>query len=1145
MSPQADAVIARLERARQRWWRCSLVSGFVLAGAFALAVFAAFALVDALVGLPQRGLLALFVGWSLLTVGAVGAVLLRLRRCRRSLSATARRVEIEMPELESHLINLVQFASSVSDQTRNGSTGDPFRRAALTEAAVAMTDVAIEQAATRSSRRRRYALGMQTPQDTIEAWAVLAAVALLTVLLGAAVPTWTSATRRLARPWAFIPTVGSVKIVRVAPGNTEVLMGSGLEITAQVESPAPKNERATLFVRPKGSNGSETAVRMLPDASQHTFVGALAQVLGPLEYRLQVGDSQTKRYTVLVYERPTVSAVEATYEFPAYLGRPNQTRSQNHADLEAPQFTRASLRITPSTPVASGRLVIDGQTVPARVSDGGRALLAELLLKDSTTYTIQLVTRSGHTDPEPRINRVKVVPDAPPFVQLAEPAREASAAAGAKVPVVVRAGDDYGLSEARIEIKPVDVENPDRDTSRSDSTASASATPETLARWTTFADPASATLFRELVLDPVKFKPGRSVLVRAVVRDGRALELPGQTLEPQEARTPWHRVRVIAPETKSSADLARLDALRAGLLRLLEEQVRARVLAAEVPKRATKDDATRSAEEAVRRQTGVQKGAVALIESVGPAAAEETRTVKRVLNKLAYGDMLTAVRQAEALAHLESPAASAAPAAALMLTQDRVIDVLRRLLNELGKETAQLLADLKKKPSTELPQDVKDKLRDLKSKLQEFLKQQKKVIEATENLAKTPVDDFTEKDKQLLKDLAAAEDDWSKFMADRHTDLSKLPEQDFSNPSALKELLEVQTELKMAQDALTKKTADIAVPLEQLGAEMAKEITTNIEKWLPDTPDRERWSQEEPLTDSMKEAPMAELPKELEDIVGNLMEGEEDLFDEMEDVSSSWTDSLDKGSGWDAMDGPISNMSARGVTGNRLPNSSEISGRSGEGRSGKSTGEFVADTAYGKGGRKTPSRLTPDANVKGQVKDFSKDPVGGATGGGKESGQGGEGLRGPVPNRQERQLARLAAKQASLRNKAEAVDLKFQVMKFHHTDLKKLIGQMAAVEDDLRAGRYRNALRRREVLLEGLDQARMAVRGEFVIRQDQTANLPTEIQKEILGSMKEASPEGWDELNRRYFERLSTARPATPAPAPAPAPSPAGNAPPR
>ena len=73
-------------------------------------------------------------------------------------------------------------------------------------------------------------------------------------------------------------------------------------------------------------------------------------------------------------------------------------------------------------------------------------------------------------------------------------------------------------------------------------------------------------------------------------------------------------------------------------------------------------------------------------------------------------------------------------------------------------------------------------------------------------------------------------------------------------------------------------------------AEMAKEITCNLEKWLPEGPDRERWSQEEPLTDAMKEAPLAELPRTLQDQVGNLMEEEKDLFDEMEDVSTSWAD---------------------------------------------------------------------------------------------------------------------------------------------------------------------------------------------------------------------------------------------------------------
>jgi hypothetical protein len=773
------------------------------------------------------------------------------------------------------------------------------------------------------------------------------------------------------------------------------------------------------------------------------------------------------------------------------------------------------LRIHPSTPIAHGYLDVDGRHVHGRREDDGRTLAAELRLTESATYTIHLFTDGEHTDAEPRVNRIQVLPDAPPTVQVVEPASTGTGGvvAGGAATVVVRAADDRGLGLLRIEMK-----------------AGEDGAAETLASRAAFSDAADAVLAHPLWLDPARFAPGQAVLVRGVARDRRLWDEPGLRLEPQETATPWIPLRVLDPAAQATADLAQLDTLRAALGKILQDQVAARVATIEIPRQATAADAARAAGDVRRRQVAVHQAAVTLVGTIGPADDAARQTIRRVVNKLAFGAMLDAVRRAEALEGVAPLAALAEPAAALGATQDQVIDVLRRLLGELRRDTDALLAELPRRPDSALPPDAQEKLRDLRDKLLEFLKQQKKVIEAIEDLAKTPVDDFREDDQKRLKALADQEDDWSRFLDDAHSDLSKLPEQDFSNPSLLKEMVEVQTEIQMAADALTKKTADIAVPLEQLGAEMAAEMTTNVEKWLPDTPDRERWSQEEPLTDEMKEAPLAELPGELEDIAGELMEQEEDLFDEMEDASSRWADSIDKGAGWDALDGPISNNSARGVTGNRLPNSSEIAGRSGEGRQGQASGEFVADTAVGKGGRKTPSRLTPDPFVKGQVNDLSKDPGGGATGGGKQSGFGGAGLQGPVPNRPQQPMARLASKQAELRNKAEGLDLRFRVLQYHHVDWKSLIDQMAAVEQDLRGGLYQNALRRRGVLLEGLDQVRMAPQGASLVRQDQTANLPTEIQKEILGSMQDASPAGWEGLNRQYFERLATSPPAHPRP---------------
>jgi hypothetical protein len=82
---------------------------------------------------------------------------------------------------------------------------------------------------------------------------------------------------------------------------------------------------------------------------------------------------------------------------------------------------------------------------------------------------------------------------------------------------------------------------------------------------------------------------------------------------------------------------------------------------------------------------------------------------------------------------------------------------------------------------------------------------------------------------------------------------------------------------------------------------------------------------------------------------------------------------------------------------------------------------------------------------------------------------------------------------------------------------------MSQIEADLKAGNYQNALRQKQVLLEKGKNVKQYLEGEFHVKKDATANLPSEIQKEILGGMQDPSPPGWEELNRQYFERLSAA----------------------
>jgi hypothetical protein len=231
-------------------------------------------------------------------------------------------------------------------------------------------------------------------------------------------------------------------------------------------------------------------------------------------------------------------------------------------------------------------------------------------------------------------------------------------------------------------------------------------------------------------------------------------------------------------------------------------------------------------------------------------------------------------------------------------------------------------------------------------------------------------------------------------------------------------------------------------------------------------------------------------------------------------------DSLDKGAGWDAADGPISNMSAKGVTGNQLPNQQEIGGRSGEGRTGKSHGQIVEETAEGKGGRETPTRLTPSPFEEGSVEDTSTESPGGSTGGGKLSGFAGEGLRGPTPPQLNQKMARLSGQQAQIRQKAEAIALRLRKMKVSTGELETSIAEMRKVEQ---AAGKRDGIALRQThsrAIDALRKAKKAVSGDIrVFRQNQ--KLPKHIRDEITSGYKENLPEGYEEMAADYFRALA------------------------
>ncbi len=591
-------------------------------------------------------------------------------------------------------------------------------------------------------------------------------------------------------------------------------------------------------------------------------------------------------------------------------------------------------------------------------------------------------------------------------------------------------------------------------------------------------------------------------------------------------RSRIYHVRVVTPELAGRTDDQARQALEDVVRKLIDMQKANLSATSDLAGRAVGDGADRSDYE--QRTDALVSAEEGIYDTAGNAAVTYVgmadSTLTDALSRIAADHVSKAVALLKALRAAEADAAPAAAQAAAE-KETQVLALLQKLL----EDPAGALADATKeegaaeeveKPMDDLAEGTATAEKLLRA-LKDFGDQQREVIEMTNQLAQKQVDDFTDEDKQKLADLLDTEKQWAKFFQESATDLSKLPPQDFSLATQAKELLEVYSEVQKAIEAGEQKTIELAVPHEQAGLELADSIETNIEKWLMETKDNQLWTMEDPTEDV--EVPMSELPDELQDLIGDLVESEDDMNDDIEDMTSGWMDSLDIGAGWDTTDGPISDMSAKGITGNRMPNSNEVGGRSGEGRTGKSSGEFVEQDATGKGGRQTPTRLTADPYEAGSVNDTSGQAPSGATGGGKVSGQGAEGLQGPVPPPLQQKLQRVAMKQQELIDHAKRLDFGLEKYRAPRGRLPETIELMEKQQAALKSGDVANFVRQQRIVLSNLREVKELADKQKQVVRDRSALLPKNVREEISSSQSETVPDQYREMVRNYFRALSEA----------------------
>ncbi len=1035
-----------------------------------------------------------FVTFGLLAAMTL-AMLTRLL-WRQNPAQIARFVESQSPELANRLTNSILLATDANQPNPK------------------LIQRTIDEAV---SSLNNFTPTSVTPARGMIRWTTIAAVAIGACLCFALMQPkpFVRGIRAVFMPWRWVSHVNDSIAIKITPEDTELFAGSMLrisvspgDVSTSLQQLRDMNPQVVILAQ-----GQDNSIAMLEDGPANTLDCLIGPITEPTQYRIVMGDNRWPTdkpwYTVGLLRRVEVLGLDISYTYPKYTAIAPTSAADTDGNITAPIGSTAVITLRLTRPIASADLATAGEPLVRMAVSGGNTTFTSplnvdrdgkyrLTLRDATGRAIGTLPDLTDPDYQPAggYYTIRAVLDSAPKIAFMLPARDTTIAPGKALRMRLRATDDYPLGKIAIMLgrtgtKPSQV----------------------------FSPPLKGNLDKVFDFDytvPDKTPDDGSVTLEyfATVTDTR--RVGRLRLNPQYAKSRLFRIAVRDDAKLSTESATQYELLRKKLLGVLRLQLSQRVNTAICwTKHAEVKDVRTTAAGIAKAQDVIHAAIKWLVKK--HKVTPDMLAIRSELAQLQANEAPTATEQAQTLASLASMQQRNPSCAALSATQGRIIFSLQSML-AIMPELSRAKATKDDGRATDIPPGVQDTIDKLKSKLAEFADAQRKAITVSKALAKLPADVF-EDSKAKLDELKVVQDKWEKFIDEQLSDMSKLAQQDFSNPQLLSELLSVKCDVTMAKDALSKKAIEIATAAEENSLKNATTLTANIEKWLPDKPDREKWAME--ALEEQDNVEMPELPSQLEDLVGDLLEQEEDLFEEMDDVTSKAAGSFDKGAGWDAMDGPISSMNAQGVTGNQLPNSSEIQGRSGEGRQGKSTGEFVEDKAVGKGGRRTPTRLTPEAFMKGQVKDTSQEPQGGATGGGKLSGAGSEGLEGAAPPQLRKELKRLAGKQAQLMNRAERIRGKMHKTDPANLKLFKAVTLMNRVRSDLEQFRYHNALRMRKELVGNLKSSTLMLSGEIDVQADETSAMPKYIRDDISDAMNAKLPAEFKDVLKQYYQRLS------------------------
>jgi len=1052
----------------RRMWRARRVTeGLLLAVALVAAAALITTMLDQLADFGPAGRWALALIFYTTLIATLWGLAIRPAAAPHTDDFFAALMERRLPALGNRLINALQLG-------REEKPSAPKLVEAIVSDGVSAAYDADPAGAVAGPALRRNALA-------------LAAALVVAILYAAwAGPAARTSFMRVLLPGADIAPFTWTKLsVDLDPGD-RVLEGTPLSISATASGRLPKD--ATLHWT--DSHDRRRTLRMA-EATQGAFTHTFPALEAPLSFHVTAGDARTDVFRVAVDLRPRIESMTVTYRYPTYAALDDRTIQDFDGHLHGLPATQATLGVRANKPLE--RLTVKttgGREIAAAPSgEEGVAWSAVLELEDAGAYRMKLLDTQGYEVEAPTTYTITLERDAPPAVAFSRPGRDLQRRPDGSVDFAVVAQDDLGLG-------PVTMLGTINDATETG----------VIRSWPNDGAPRRRVdVSLSQTVEDLGLTAGDRLQYWARAVD-RNPGVPGESDGPGVAETRRFYILVLTPEQAA----ALLEKQLADYAKIIVELIRLQRL-----NRAETAE-TKPAEPLVSRQSFIRRQSLQLAD-VMDRNAFPGRSLIAELRRLADGPMAQVIGFLESFRDALTVDPGKTFADQSLPVQDQIIDALEQLLARLDRneQVRKYLKKLKKAEPVKHG-ELTGVLAKMAENLDEFLSDIKELDEKYEKLPKRrDAEDISGEDLAALDDIEHRLDRWKEWFKDSVDAITKLPD-GFVADAFLAE--NFSTIFEEIEKTAAPPTREIATPVEEGAKALAEEVLEDFEMWMPDHKDNVRWVMEEPL-EGMFQVPETPLPSNLQDIIGDLIEDMEDFDMEADDITGAWGGNMQMG--WGIEDGPISSYAALGKTGNRLPNASEMGGRSGSGRRGRSSGQMVGDTSRALEGRPTPARLTNEPYESGTPNAEKQLDPRGATGGGKKTGGGRRGLQGGTPPDFVNDMERLAKNQAMLREKLQQVARELAYRGRPLAGVQRALDLMKGAEDDYGDLRYDDAARKRKLALEAVRQTESQIDQAVSLSLQKASHLPPDMRREITAGAQQALPDGYEDIVGAYYKALS------------------------